>query len=784
MKIMKSAVTHSDRKKGHWLGIMMLGLAGSLCAQAATNNLAESPDTTIVATALAGTEPAQGTSEPIAPVRNDTLSFKALVPEGSLVLSGVQNTAQMTFSVRSDELVSQAVLNLDYTVSPTLLPLVSHIKVYMNDELMGLVPVNQNDPGKPGKLSLPLDARFISDFNRIRLELVGHYKDICENPTHSGIWIDISKSSSIAVSYQGLQVSNDLSRFPEPFYDSRDSRPLTLPMIFSAQPDVALQQAAGMLASWFGVQAQWRGQNFPVLYNQLPDKNSVVFATNDKRPDFLKDYPKVDGPVVETIAHPDNPYVKLLLVLGRDDNDLLTAVKGIAQGEPLFRGQSVTIADVKTLAPRQPYDAPNWVRTDRAVRFSELKSYPDQLSASGGHVPPIDLEMKLPPDLFLLRSQGITLNLKYRYTPPPFADESRLNISLNDRFLQALPLKTDASSSAKVLHIPLIQGLLSTDDEVTIPAFQLGGNNKMRFDFDFVSGIGARISDVCVTMTKPVMHQAIVDDDSTVDFSGYRHYLAMPALKTFAQSGFPFSRMADLSETLVVVPERPSSEQLTMLFNVLGQIGASVGYPALGVQLTDRFDESKYADKDILLLSALPAQMKADTNASVLIDQAKSTLQRPEINNLELRTADFDSDRKESVAEVSVSVTSDGPIGAITGFQSPFNPQRSVVALMGNGDSGYQLLDVAWRDSGKREAIAGSVSIVRESGVNSLRVGDTYYVGYLPWWDKIWYKLSSHPVMLAVVAVFGVILVALMLWRGLQLIGRRRLSGSGHDGHK
>lgn len=114
----------------------------------------------------------------------------------------------------------------------------------------------------------------------------------------------------------------------------------------------------------------------------------------------------------------------------------------------------------------------------------------------------------------------------------------------------------------------------------------------------------------------------------------------------------------------------------------------------------------------------------------------------------------------------------------MTGFQSPYNEQRSVVALMASGESGYQLLDDAWRDSGKRAAMVGSLAIVRDSGVNSLRVGDTYYVGYLPWWDKLWYRLSNHPILMAVGAALSVILIAIMLWRGLRIISRRRLSGS------
>ncbi|WP_163500577.1 hypothetical protein, partial [Escherichia coli] len=44
------------------------------------------------------------------------------------------------------------------------------------------------------------------------------------------------------------------------------------------------------------------------------------------------------------------------------------------------------------------------------------------------------------------------------------------------------------------------------------------------------------------------------------------------------------------------------------------------------------------------------------------------------------------------------------------------------------------------------------------SGVNSLRVGDIYYVGHLPWWERLWYALSTHPVLLAVIAVVLVVI--------------------------
>ena len=89
-------------------------------------------------------------------------------------------------------------------------------------------------------------------------------------------------------------------------------------------------------------------------------------------------------------------------------------------------------------------------------------------------------------------------------------------------------------------------------------------------------------------------------------------------------------------------------------------------------------------------------------------------------------------------------------MAAVVGFQSPYNDQRSVIALLADSPRGYELLNSAMNDSGKRAAMFGSVSVIRESGVNSLRVGDVYYVGHLPWFERLWYALSNHPILLAI----------------------------------
>ncbi len=753
-------------KKLSWFTALMLGCVAVVQAAPQTSGALNAPQPLPEVNALVDAN---------APLRDSQLVFNQVAPPpGSMTLRGTEPSSQIEFGVRSDEVVTRALLNLSYRPSPALIPTLSQLKVYLNDELVGLVTVTADQLGKENQTQIPIDPRFISDFNRVRLELVGHYANVCENPANSTIWLDIGKASKLDLTLQKLPLKNDLSHFPEPFFDTRDSRPLQLPMVFNAQPNLLQQRAAGVLASWFGSKAQWRGQSFPVLYNQLPkEQHAVVFATNDHRPDFLKDLPPVEKPTLEMVNQPDNPYEKMLLILGRDDQDLLTAVEGIAQGQLLLRGDTSTIDSVKLLAARQAYDAPNWVRTDRRTTFAELTQYQNQLQGDGLQPNPISLTLNLPPDLFLVRARGIDMDLRYRYTSPIQQDGSRLAVHLNNQFMQDYPLTPKDTAGQQLMRIPLMQGLQDSNRQLTIPALRLGVVNQLRFNFDYANTfIGGTADGRCETVTA-VGHHVVIDDTSSIDFSGYRHYIEMPSLGAFANAGFPYSRYADLAQTLVLVQPKPSNDEVSTLLNALGSIGAQTGYPALRVQMSDDWSKAKSADADMLMIGGIPPDLQDDTKIPLLADAARSWISMPARSNAAANVPISDSER---AAESQTTISSRGPMGAIVGFQSPFNDQRSVVALLADSPRGWELLNNALLDSGKRAAVFGSAAVIRESGVNSIRVGETYYVGHLPWWERLWNLLATHPVWLAICAVVVVILFALMAWRLMRMVSRRRLA--------
>ena len=748
--------------------------------------------------ALPSTASAPATSAPASPAQTQdtssstlpswtvTRTFEQLGRPIDTLLLGINSTEQVEFSLRRDRIATDARLQLDYTPSPSLIPNLSHLRVYLNDVLTGVIPIEKDQLGRQTSQQLALDPRLIADFNRLRLEFIGHYTDFCEDPANSTLWVNISRTSALTLQEQALSLKNDLAYFPLPFFDPRSTSKLVLPFVFAANPSLGEQKAAAILASYFGSESNWRGAEFPVSFDTLPSVQSkqatqpaIVFATNDHRPAFMSDlekFPAVDAPVVELIDHPDAPYSKVLLIMGRNDEDLNTAAKALALGGHLLRGQRAIIDKVEALQPRKPYDAPAWMRTDRPVRLAELITFTQQLQVSGLQPRPIILDVNLPPDLFVWRNQGIPLRTQYRYTAPTANDDSRLNISLNDQFLTSLPLKPKETSNLEELRLAVLSNdSANTSDKLIVPSLKIGDHNRLRFDFNFASTTGSAQRDRCQTIL-PAKTEAIIDEDSTLDLSGYHHYISMPDLKAFARSGFPFSRMADLSETVIVVANKTTPTLVSTLLEAVAGISARTGYPAFGLRLSDDWESASKEDADLLLLGQMAPDMRDNPDLSLLLERQRDMLVQPYTNAaLENSTRRGPSLDERSQPANRVEVTAHAPIAAIMGMQSPHHDQRSVVALLGNDDADYSLLRETLGDSGKLNAVAGSVALIRSSGVYSQLVGDTYFVGSLPWWLLLWYQLSEHPVLLAVIAVISVLLTAFLLWRALSWAANRRL---------
>lgn len=686
-----------------------------------------------------------------------------------LELRGDAGAATLDFGLRADELVTRAVLRFRYAYSPALAPSQSHIRLTLNDQVVGLLPVSADGAGRPAEHAVDVDPRLLAGDNRLVMALVAQRAAGPGDAARPGLWADISGASELETGVRPLTLADDLARLPEPFFDRRDHRRVTVPFAFAASPSLPALRSAAVVASWLGQLAAWRGARFPVRFGEAPSGHAVVFAANGERPPFLAALAPADGPQLRLMTNPADGHSKLLLVLGRDGNDLETAAVALVLGQGALSGAVAGIRDVRTGAPRQPYDAPRWVRVDRAMKFAELTDWPQQLEAAGRapQAGPVRVSLRVPPDLVAWRSAGVPMTVKYRVTPPACAGEGRLLVNINDELLQDVSLAGPGAASPQPAAIAGAAGIV-------VPAYRLRSRSELQFLFRFeMRGDGA------CRDAPPAPVRAAVDADSTIDFSGFPHYAEMPHLGHFAAVGFPFTRHADLSQTVAVLPERPSPPDVEALLALMGRMGESTGLPATGVRVAGARDEAALADADLLVIGAASRQALLERwseRLPVALVGGTRRVSQP------LRRSAGISDwvglgRAEAGVAVTVRLEGEGPLAALLGFESPLTPGRSVVALTAAApDQLASVLD-AMDDRELRRAMLGSAVLVHPEKVESLRVGAAYAIGFLPPWAGLWYRLSDYPVTLAVTAAIVLLVLAWAAWRMKRARQARRACG-------
>ena len=709
------------------------------------------------------------------PTQVRRFSFPVLDKQPAIRMRTNEGMPAIFFGLRSDETATRVLLKFRYTYSPALTPLQSHVRVMLNGEIVGLLPVTREQAGRSVTQEIDIDPQLIATSNKLHLEFIGHYTSECEDPLHLSMWVDIERGTEMQLTTRKKPLPGDLALLPQPFFDVQDYARLDLPFVFAARPSYSTLRAAGIAASWFGKLASWRGARFPSHLDTLPNGHAVVLATNSERPSFLAGAEPFSGPALSIVTNPADGFSKLLLVTGRDGEDLRAAVTALALGNAALSGTRMAIVKAREEAPRQAYDAPNWVRLDRPMKFGELVGSPQQLQVSG-HVPdPIRIDLRIPPDLFTWRSRGVPVDLKFRYTPPIRTADSHLAMSINGEYAQTVNLRSSGQGgeSARVVLPLLDSALLGEGREMLIPAFKLGARNQLQYEFAF----GYLTPGACRD-TQVENIRAMIDPDSKVDFSGYPHYAEMPHLGYFGTSGFPFTRFADLSQTTVVLPRIVTSHDIEVMLALLARMGESTGYPATRVAVAGPDDRAALQGRDLLLIGAVSRQPLLDAWSKALpaviagpgrkIRKVPGTLDR----FYELIGMNTDPS-PDSVPQKHLR--GNGPLAALLGFQSPLDKAHSVVAATAvEPEEMHALLDVL-QDEDAVKSMHGSIVLVHGGKAESMFGGKTYTLGRLPFWTSIWFLLSGHPILLAVMSVVAVLVFAFALWRTLRTIASRRL---------
>jgi cellulose synthase (UDP-forming) len=607
-------------------------------------------------------------------------------------------------------------------------------------------------PGNNVSTLVAIPPELLSTENTLVFQLSGQCT-ACPGGDGAGPWTTIGIGTELSLSGSRLPIANELRLLPQPFFDRSVQRVWNLAFILPANPDNTLLAAAGVTASKFGELSDFRGVQFTVSRDQLTGGNCVIVATLGSPVLRQFDVEGINGPAIAMRNNPIDPYGKVLLILGSDSEQALTAARSFASGDFPHNGDTALLSASKVFSPVAAYSAPRWHSNERPSGLGEYTTQESLRIYGSGSV---DLYFRLPPDLYYVGSSEIPIELKYQYGGVDPGSKGEMAIRLNGTFIGSILLKPEGVG---VIHT----------DRVMLPVRSLNPyNNTITADFLF---------DGNSLPANPQYGQIL--RETQIELLNVRHSTMMPKLELFSQAGYPFTTHSDLSHSVVVMPAAPANAEIELLLNMMGFFGAQTGAPALLVTVTDPGSVSHFADRDLVVLGSVFDQPLVTNWARSLPIQVTETGGRLGLPTSWMEFLQPDSPINSRDRQLATGLLSQDTMvdGYVEGFESPLNPEHSVVMLIPRDPNNTTVLSTLFAPSIRRGNVYGTVSIAQDGTFQSFHIAqNTYRAGRLGVFDFMILTFTRYYWFIPVFMLAGALIVAALLDGAVERHAWKRLN--------
>lgn len=688
-----------------------------------------------------------------------TISVGEMGQTSGILLTGGQLQSGIVFTLPGDEVITNARLNLSLKVSQALAARNTSLQLMLNGQPLGTLPLSASD-SESEEYQLDIPAAMVVSSNNLSFKINDADQLLCERDSASQYQVTILPKTRLSLEGQQLNIGNTLRNFPRPFIDPLRMTPSSVAMVFGQSVTQGKVSAAAILSSWLGIQTDYRGINFPVLRNELPEKNGIVFAQPGETIAGLV-VPDVTGPTLQLVDNPVNPVYKLMLVIGKDEDELRQAAWRLTQ--PLSVDSASLAVAGQNIPLSKPYDAPRWINTDRPVRLSELLRKDQSLTTTGIWHDALRVNFRAAPDLFLWDGETLPVQLTYRFPSESWIDENKsfLNVGLNGTFLRNLSVN-------KVGLLENIWHRLGGDARqenytLKLDPYLIYGDNQLQLYFN----IKPKENAPCGVLTNNNIKSRI-EDDSYIDLSHTRHFTLLPNLAYFVGASFPFTRLADYSQTVLMLPSSPSNAEISTLLDMAGRSGNATGValshnsvmfgiPAGGTSY------QRLQNSDVLAVTTLA---QTAFNQSMLqgtpYDVNGHTLGVKEPTLLDNLRGWLTGDWYRQAVDADRYFSSNEDWRGFVSYSSPWNSSRVVVMTVATDDAQLSRLHHDLSLQRINAGIRGDTAIITdENGIRSFRVGAQFPSGQMPWYMMVVWYANQHAVVLALLALLFSVLVGL-----------------------
>jgi len=701
------------------------------------------------ALALPGTSgPLPGQPPSPAPVPDgqfhQTLSFEDLQMEKDLDIG--PNSADQAFQVgvSPDKLVRSATIHLVYRFRPGLFQTAHHtLAVDWNGIMLGRVSGSPGSAGKDVSVSIAVPGFLVNTRNTLRLRVIRDPKNPCAI-FGSVPFITILKRSTVSVRGSRIGVPPRLSDLPFPFLFPDAAGLRRIPFVFtSTNPEIL--EAGGITASWLGVNGPYLPFRFPVTVLKKLDPKSfpaghlILLAPARDIPAGWFPTP-ISGPFLGIVPHPADPFSRILLISGRSPAEIRVAALALSENSFSRSTGFATLEGAFLPPPRLPDDAPLWVTSRQTIRFGKLEP-PDALTVHG--TGSVRVSFSLPPDLFTWGQKWIHARIRFRVRTKNQENRSRLDIFLNDRYQESLPLPSSKEGAiTQTADIPLAISDLTPF------------RNRLVFNFNFRNSFPAVLS---CTMDKNPQLSGTILPDSAIDITSFPRFAVLPDLRLFPNGGYPFTRYADQEKTGVVFSKVPGRGDIGIFLHMMSTFGAQTGLPALRIRVADPETLGRVQKRNLVIIGTY------DSNP-LLLKFTRSLPWESTANLEKLRTEDLllkifrwknpppshfgPSDLIREFRKARL------PVGVLTETVSPYTPGRVVLSVVGVSQNGMRSMDRVLFDPRLFSGIFGNVTVVTPQGMNSFFLpAPSFNTGKLDPVEAVRFWFYSHPIGIVIFVI-------------------------------
>ncbi|WP_245536188.1 UDP-forming cellulose synthase catalytic subunit [Terriglobus roseus] len=698
------------------------------------------------------------------------LRFKDMGVADEAELRGPHSYYSLHFILPHTLLPRTATLSIGYRFSTELSrAATASIRVSLNKTLIATITPDTEamHTGRYNVLPITVPTDLLIRDNELTMEFIGNGVLRTSGKSQAEVLARIANASELVVSGAALPFRTDISLLPLPLFDSDMQGTTTIPFVFPTQPDAKTMQAAGIVASWFGILASNKPIRFRVVMGAVPAGNAVVFVNKASRQAFLP--ATSPGASLQLSPNPSDPDGTALIVSGDNGDQLIQAARALSlrashvdTGEPQeLLGNVLRVDNFSMPAARTIDDAPRWVPTDRLVQLSK---YITQNAETTDGSRPVPVYFRVPPDLYYGETENLNLLIRYRYDARAAAEGSALRTFINGTLINEAPLEPGGGKTT------------DGQRQTLLPVANMRPfTNTLQFNFDFVPARGA-----AGALTK-----GSILKNSSLDLRNLNHWAQLPNLELFANAGFPFTQLADLGRTVVILPRQPSNAEITLFLDMLAHFSRQTGYPALRVEVSGP-DDLVREDRDYLILGGystqpafaalrdnLPIAVDADGVHAKAMDTYLTRAQRWWYQITRQTLPDQDFARDTGLAD-----------SVIEGIQSPYATDRSLVAVAMRDDSVEPMFADLFLERSQSSDISRTVSVLRGNRFLSYDLNVArYHVGNISWYTGMRIWLTQYFFILLI----GVALCAMILSRwlrdSLQKRADERLSSAKNEAH-